>query len=52
MVRRIIFQTRLSTEEKKNLEAYARSKEVSMSEIIQDYWKRLKVPDEKEVKVT
>jgi hypothetical protein len=39
---------RLTTDEKQRLEAYAKVKQVSMSEIIQDYCKRLPKPDDKD----
>jgi hypothetical protein len=47
MTRKIPFTLRLTEDEKSRLTYYAKSKGVSMSEVIQDYCKRLPKPPEK-----
>lgn len=50
MVRKIKFTLRLTEDEKTRLADYAKCKNVSMSEVVQDYCKRLPKPLIKEEK--
>ena len=47
MARKYSLRVRLTDDEKSRLAYYAKSKNVSMSEVIQDYCKRLPKPTEK-----
>jgi|GEM_PF-3187994 len=46
--RKYNLQVRLTADEKHRLEEYAKGKQVSMSEIIQDYCKRLPKPNDED----
>ena len=50
MPRKVQFTLRLTQDEKSRLAYYAKCKNVSMSEVIQDYCKRLPKPPSKEEK--
>ena len=50
MPRKVQFTLRLTEDEKSRLAYYAKCKNVSMSEVIQDYCKRLPKPPSKEEK--